>query len=68
MNSNVSRRSWLKRLSVGVAGLLVAEHSVSAATKKSIAFNPDLAMVAPGDAIKITKLEIIPFTPVAPFL
>lgn len=41
-----------------MAGLLIAEQAV--AKGKPEAFNYDKALMAPGDPIKITKLEIIP--------
>lgn len=59
MKSKLSRRSWIQRLSAGVAGLIFAEHSASASPQAS-PFNENRAMVAPTDSIKITKLEIIP--------
>jgi galactonate dehydratase len=62
MKTNLSRRSWIQRLSVGVAGLVLAEQSSAAASteKKPMPFNASMAMIGPTDAIKITKLEIIP--------
>jgi galactonate dehydratase len=56
MKPNSSRRNWLKIMSAGIAGLLVAER----ASGKSQVFNHRRALVAPDDEIKITKLEIIP--------
>lgn len=53
-----SRRNWIKRISAGVAGLLIAEH---AGAKQTVTpFNENKALIAPRDNIKITKLEIIP--------
>lgn len=62
MNQNVSRRNWLKFLSAGMGGLLVSEqHAVASNVKPGEhAFNTERALIAPRDAIKITKLEIIP--------
>jgi galactonate dehydratase len=61
MLKNISRRKWLNYLSAGMGGLLLTEQKASAAPSNNpAAFNPTLAMVAPRDAIKITKLEIIP--------
>ena len=63
MKDNLSRRRWLRNMTVGMAGLLTAEqlsgkpiHSSEAGNK----FNAGKALIAPGDKIKITKLEIIP--------
>jgi len=60
MISNLSRRHWLKFLSAGMSGLLVSENAKASDRQPFPAFNPDLAQVGPRDAIKITKLEIIP--------
>jgi len=60
MISNLSRRHWLKFLSAGMSGLLVSENAKASDRQPFPAFNPDLAHVGPRDAIKITKLEIIP--------
>jgi len=60
MISNLSRRHWLKFLSAGMSGLLVSENAMASGRQPLPAFNPDLAQVGPRDAIKITKLEIIP--------
>src|SRR5687768_12866176 len=62
MNQNVSRRNWLKFLSAGMGGLLVSEqHAVASNVKPGEhAFDTERALIAPRDAIKITKLEIIP--------
>jgi galactonate dehydratase len=60
MIKNVSRRNWLKYLSAGMGGLILSEQKAQAAKAPPPAFNADLAMVAPRDNIKITKLEIIP--------
>ena len=56
MKLNTSRRNWIKGLTAGMAGLLVAEQ----ASAKSQVFNPAKALASPADDIKITKLEIIP--------
>ena len=60
MISNLSRRHWLKFLSAGMSGLLVSENAKASDRQPLPAFNPALAQVGPRDAIKITKLEIIP--------
>ena len=61
MISNLSRRHWLKFLSAGMSGLLLSETSARASGRQPAPpFNPDQAQVGPRDAIKITKLEIIP--------
>ena len=63
MKQNVSRRNLLKNLSAGMAGVLLAEQSFGRSFKKETfeaPFNSHLALVDPKDAIKITKLEIIP--------
>ena len=52
MKNNLTRRSWVKRISLGLAGIATAT--------KSQAFNASKALVDPKDPIKITKLEIIP--------
>jgi galactonate dehydratase len=57
MKAKASRRNWIKKISVGMAGLLVAEHVQG---KTLTTFNDVKALVAPGDSIKIMKLEIIP--------
>lgn len=59
MNST-SRRSWLKKISAAMTGLLVAEQAVMAKNNSDIPFNDRLALVGPNDPIKITRLEIIP--------
>jgi galactonate dehydratase len=61
MKANVTRRNWFKRVTAGVAGLVVAEHaSMAAPVKEGKTFNSTLAQIAPKDPLKITKLEIIP--------
>lgn len=61
MIKNFSRRNWLKYLSAGMGGLLLTEQKAMASRRAGPpAFNPDLALIAPKDNIKITKLEIIP--------
>ena len=61
MFKNVSRRNWFKYLSAGIGGLLLSEHKAVASKNQQLpAFNPDRALMAPKDNIKITKLEIIP--------
>ncbi len=51
-----SRRGLMKSLGLGMAGLLAAERTPASAQP----VNTARAMVSPGDAIKITRLEIIP--------
>lgn len=63
MNKSVSRRKWIKRISAGMAGLLGAEHLLANKQAQAISsqpFNDRRALIAPGDPLKITKLEIIP--------
>ncbi len=62
MKNNLSRRTWMKYLSAGMGGLLLTEQQAKAASTHQAtgAFNSNLAMIAPRDNIKITKLEIIP--------
>lgn len=44
-----------------MGGMLLTEHSAKASTaKEGMPFNQNLALIAPRDSIKITKLEIIP--------
>src|SRR5262245_27627802 len=57
---NTTRRSWLKRISTGMAALLVAEQAVIARDQSNVPINNSLALVGPNDPIKITRLEIIP--------
>ncbi|HEX5168762.1 MAG TPA: galactonate dehydratase [Cyclobacteriaceae bacterium] len=57
MKPNPSRRHWIKKISAGMAGLLLAEQ---ASARSQQPFNLTKALVAPGDDIKITRLEIIP--------
>jgi len=60
---NQSRRNWLKNMTAGMAGLLAAEQLSGKPITYSEAdnnFNVNKALMAPGDSIKITKLEIIP--------
>src|SRR5947209_3589188 len=59
MNST-NRRSWLKKITAGMAGLLVAEQAVIAKENPSGPFDDSLALIGPNEPIKITKLEIIP--------
>lgn len=62
MENTASRRNWIKKISAGVAGLVIAEHSNSRPNKirETDAFNYSRALTDPKDEIKITKLEIIP--------
>lgn len=57
--ATVNRRNWLKYLSAGIGGLLLSEHQAKANAAEQ-PFNDSLALAAPRDNIKITKLEIIP--------
>jgi len=54
---NISRRHWLKGISMGVAGLMIHE---KASAKSSENLNLSKALINPKDDLKITKLEIIP--------
>ena len=63
MKQNFSRRNWLNRMTAGMIGLLTAEQLVGKPVNYSEPgnkFNVNKALMAPGDPIKITKLEIIP--------
>jgi galactonate dehydratase len=63
MKKNLSRRNWLKNTTAGMAGLLAAEQLSGKPFNYSEAgskFDVNKALMAPGDSIKITKLEIIP--------
>jgi galactonate dehydratase len=63
MKDNLSRRRWLRNMTAGMAGLLTAEQLSGKTIHPSEAvnkFNAGKALMAPGDKIKITKLEIIP--------
>jgi galactonate dehydratase len=63
MKSIASRRNWIKKISAGMAGLLVGEQVTARLSHKELppsTFNPGLALTDPKDPIKITKLEIIP--------
>jgi galactonate dehydratase len=59
---NLSRRNWMKYLSAGMGGLILTEQTANArhSPTESNAINHNLALIAPRDNIKITKLEIIP--------
>jgi galactonate dehydratase len=57
---STSRRSWFKKISAGMAGLLIAEQSIIAKNHSGAPFNDSFALVGPNDPIKITRLEIIP--------
>ena len=50
-----NRRDWIKSFGFGMAGMLAAERTATAAP-----INNARALADPRDAIKITKLEIIP--------
>src|SRR5690606_41193219 len=54
---NVSRRHWLKGISLGVAGLMLHEKATAKSSEK---LNVSKALINPKDDLKITKLEIIP--------
>lgn len=58
--NTTTRRSWLKKISVGMAGLLAVEQRVIAKDQSNIPINDSLALVGPNDPMKITKIEIIP--------
>jgi len=62
MENAASRRNWIKKISAGVAGLVIAEHSHGKLNdiKRTSVFNYSRALIDPKDEIKITKLEIIP--------
>ena len=61
LTSTFSRRNWIKRISAGMTGLLIAEQvGANDKSEQRTPFNPERALVAAGDSIKITKLEIIP--------
>lgn len=57
MKLPLSRRDWMKTMTVGMAGLLATERLGHAAAGP---LNAARALADPRDAIKITKLEIIP--------
>ena len=58
--TTTSRRNWIKHISAGMTGLLIAEQAAARNKNGLTPFNPDYALIAPGDPLKITKLEIIP--------
>jgi galactonate dehydratase len=62
MENAASRRNWIKKISAGVAGLVIAEHSHGKLNdiKGTSVVNYSRALIDPKDEIKITKLEIIP--------
>ncbi|HOU01341.1 MAG TPA: galactonate dehydratase [Bacteroidales bacterium] len=63
MAHNKSRRNWLKQMTAGMAGLLTAEQLTGKHFQpegKENILNPQKALIAPRETIKITKLEIIP--------
>lgn len=58
-----SRRNWLRQMTAGMTGLLTAEQMVDRRVNYSETgkhFNISKALMALGDPIKITRLEIIP--------
>jgi galactonate dehydratase len=57
MKTPLSRRDWMKTMTVGMAGLLATERLGHAAAAP---LNSARALADPRDAIKITRLEIIP--------
>ncbi|WP_026464265.1 galactonate dehydratase [Adhaeribacter aquaticus] len=62
MKQNFNRRKWLKRMTAGMASLLVAENMgfASGRNQENPLLNINKAAVDPKADIKITKLEIIP--------
>ena len=62
MENAASRRNWIKKISTGIAGLVIAErsHGKSNDIKGTTGFNYSRALIDPKDELKITKLEIIP--------
>jgi galactonate dehydratase len=62
MKNAASRRNWIKKISAGIAGLVIAEHSHGKSNdiKRTTGFNYSRALIDPKDELKITKLEIIP--------
>jgi galactonate dehydratase len=63
MTQNIRRRNWLKTLSTGMIGMLVAQQGIGRTTNKEDhkqPFNASLALADPKDSIKITRLEVIP--------
>jgi galactonate dehydratase len=63
MKQNFRRRNWLKTMSAGIVGMLVAQQGIGRTNREQDQkqpFNASLALADPKDSIKITKLEIIP--------
>src|SRR4029078_8918439 len=62
MKQNFSRRNWLRKMTAGMAGVLIANQGIAntIAKENKEPFNESLALTGPTDAIKITKLEVIP--------
>jgi galactonate dehydratase len=62
MKQNFSRRNWLKKMTAGMAGVVIANQGIARTINEENKqpFNSILALAGPKDAIKITKLEIIP--------
>jgi galactonate dehydratase len=56
----LNRRNWLKYLTAGMGGILLSENQAIAKSPTGHPINQSLALIAPRDNIKITKLEIIP--------
>src|SRR5688572_11652793 len=56
MIPSASRRQWFKKITAGMAGVLVSERLVGAQT----AAPSSRALADPRSAIKITRIEIIP--------
>src|SRR6201996_3386016 len=59
MGAGFSRRNWMALASLGMGGLLTAERAMMADAKAQ-PINSARAMTDPGQALKITRLEIIP--------
>ena len=57
-----TRRGWLRKLTAGLAGLIIAENAVGNNKLPMVdqPYNDVKALTGPNDPIKITKLEIIP--------
>ena len=62
MKNTYARRTWLRQLTGGMAGLLFAENALakSSTSPFNLPFKDSRALLSPTDPIKITKLEIIP--------
>lgn len=63
MDTRSTRRNWIRRIAMGMAGMLTLEHLIAkspGSIKNTRLFNESRAQVNPKDSIKITRLEIIP--------